>query len=198
MQKKIPEPLVAVFFGLTGSGKSYLAVRWAARHGLEYLNSDQIRKELGGVAPESRHHVAFNQGLYSPEMTRRTYDAMVDLATRCCSRPGASGVVLDGSYGKRGQRDQVVERFAGASRIIFIYCYCAESVTRHRFTLRAEDDRAVSDGRWEIYVGQKRIFEVPEEVDGAHFAAIDTDKPVAALIEEVDQAIQSNWPDTGR
>ena len=158
MLKKIPEPIVVVFFGLTGSGKSYLAHRWALKHGFVYLNSDEVRKGIAGVAPESRHHVPFNEGLYSPEMTERTYREMVEVGVRQMNRAGCSGVVLDGSYGKDVQREQVVAAFADSAAIFFIHCQCSESVTRHRFNLRAEDDQAVSDGRWVIYVGQKRSF----------------------------------------
>lgn len=191
MQKTIPEPVIVVFFGLTGSGKSYLASRWAAKHELFYLNSDEVRKQIGGVAPQSRHHVPFNEGLYSPEMTARTYESMVNLAAAQCHRTGFSGVVLDGSYGKSDQRDQVVARFAGAYRVVFIYCYCAEKITRLRFNLRAADKQAVSDGRWEIYIGQKRFFEVPEHIDGAEVIKIDTDQTAETLIRKVDDILFS-------
>lgn len=190
MQMKMVEPIITIFFGLTGSGKSYLAGRWAAEHGLYYLNSDEVRKQIGGVAPASRHHIPFNEGLYSPEMTRRTYQTMVNLAVEQSGRDGFAGAVLDGSYGKADQRDQVVASFADAYRIVFIYCYCSEQVTRHRFSLRAEDQQAVSDGRWEIYIGQKRFFTVPEHIEGAEAIKIDTDKAAEVLIKEVDEAIR--------
>lgn len=189
MQMKMVEPIITVFFGLTGSGKSYLAGRWAVAHELYYLNSDEVRKQISGVAPASRHHIPFNEGLYSPEMTRRTYHTMVNMAVEQSDRDGFAGAVLDGSYGKADQRDQVVAAFADAYRLVFIYCYCSEQVTRYRFSLRAEDKQAVSDGRWEIYVGQKRFFTVPEHIEGADLIKIDTDKAVEALIEEVDEVI---------
>lgn len=189
MQKKTPETVIAVFFGLTGSGKSYLAGRWALKHGLFYVNSDEVRKRIAGVEKESRHHVPFNEGLYSPEMSRRTYDTMISDAAAQSGRPNFAGAVLDGSYGKKDQRDQVVTAFAETYRTVFIYCYCSESVTRHRFSLRADDEQAVSDGRWEIYVGQKQRFSVPDHIEHARFVKIDTDKPVELLIEEVDNVI---------
>jgi len=191
MLKKIPEPVVAVFFGLTGSGKSYLAHRWALKHNLYYLNSDEVRKQIAGVARESRHHVPFNQGLYSPEMTARTYREMVDRGVRRSAEGGCAGVVLDGSFGKDEQRDQVVAAFTASVAIFFIHCHCSEAVTRHRFTLRAEDDQAVSDGRWEIYLGQKRSFSVPRRISGARVISLDTDNAVEVLIDEVDEAISN-------
>ena len=111
MPEKTVRPVLIVFMGLTGSGKSYLAERWSAARGYPCFNSDQVRKELAGVAPESRHHVPFNVGLYSPEMTSRTYGEMLNRATEAISR-GETGVVLDGSYGAEGQRHQVIDTMA--------------------------------------------------------------------------------------
>lgn len=183
--------MVVVFFGLTGSGKSYLAKRWAAERRYPYLNSDQVRKELAGVAPESRHHVPFNEGLYSPDMTRRTYDEMVNRATAALSEKEA-GVVMDGSYGTEEQRHQVVDAFSSQSAIFFIYCHCRESVVRARFQLRAADSGAVSDGRWDIYIGQKKKFVIPKQVEGASLLNLDTDEHVGALVTRVDRFIKSN------
>jgi len=192
MRRPIPEPFIVVFFGLTGSGKSYLAGRWAGKHGVPYLNSDKVRKQIAGVAPESRHQVPFNEGLYSPEMTARTYAEMIKRAAAHRDEPDFTGAVLDGSYGRSGQRRDVVAAFKDACRVVFIYCYCSEKVTRHRFNLRAADDEAVSDGRWEIYTGQKRFFTVPGRIDGARLVKLDTDKPVETLVGIVDDVLSDS------
>ncbi len=192
MQKKIAEPTVVVFFGLTGSGKSYLASRWAAANGCRYLNSDEVRKELAGVEPDSRHHVPFNKGLYSPEMTRRTYQEMLDRAAAMVDDPGLSGVVLDGSYARAEQRQTLIEALADRSELFFILCYCSESVTRKRFQLRAEDSQAVSDGRWEIYIRQKAHFSVPDHNDGTHVCRIDTDDHIDSLMAMVDRFLNQS------
>lgn len=183
--------MVVVFFGLTGSGKSYLAKRWTAKWGYPYFNSDQVRKELAGVAPESRHHVPFNEGLYSPDMTRRTYDEMARRAAAALT-DNEAGVAMDGSYGGEKQRRQVVEAFSSVSAIFFIYCHCQESVVRARFGLRAADSGAVSDGRWEIYVGQKDNFAIPKRVEGASLLELDTDEHIGELITRVDNFIKSS------
>ncbi len=191
MPGKIDRSMVVVFFGLTGSGKSYLAKRWVAQWGYPYFNSDQVRKELAGVAAQSRHHVPFNEGLYSPDMTRRTYDEMINRATAAFSNK-AAGVVLDGSYGAEEQRRQVVDAFSSRRAIFFIYCHCRESVVRKRFQLRAADSQAISDGRWDIYIGQKKKFAIPERVNGASLLNLDTDEHSRALITRVDRFIKSS------
>jgi predicted kinase len=185
MPEKTAKPVVVVFMGLTGSGKSYLAERWSIARGYPSFNSDQIRKELAGVAPESRHHVPFNVGLYSPEMTRRTYGEMLNRAAEAVSR-GAIGVVLDGSYGAEEQRGQVIEAMADQCNVYFVHCHCSEQVVKARFQLRAADSQAVSDGRWEIYQGQKKNFVIPEQVEGGSLLHLNTDDRAEALLTLVD------------
>lgn len=175
-----------VFFGLSGSGKSYLARRWAARHGYGYHNSDEVRKNLSGVAPESRHHVPFNEGLYSPEQSRRTYAALLQRAGRDLEEQTLAGTVLDGSYTDGAERQRVVDRFSVGTVISFILCSCSTALTRERFSLRGRDEQAVSDGRWEIYCKQKQGFEVPTHIEGARLLNLDTDAHVDQLIARVD------------
>jgi predicted kinase len=191
MPEKTAKPLLVVFMGLTGSGKSYLAERWSVARGYPSFNSDQIRKELAGVAPESRHHVPFNVGLYSPDMTHRTYGEMLNRAAEAVSR-GESGVVLDGSYGAEEQRRQIIEAMADQCDIYFVHCHCSELVVKARFQLRAADSQAVSDGRWEIYQGQKKNFVVPEQVEGESLLHLDTDDRAEALLARVDRFVEGS------
>lgn len=185
----MPEQIVVVFFGLTGSGKSYLASRWSAGRKYPCFNSDEVRKELAGLQPDSRHHVPFNEGLYRPEMTRRTYLEMIDRAAASLDGQGVGGVVLDGCFGRDEQRRAVIDRFAGRARIWFVLCFCSERVSGERFLLRAGDHGAVSDGRWEIYNGQKKTFSSPGQLDGAQVCRLDTDQHINRLIDQVDRCI---------
>jgi predicted kinase len=192
MPQTLPHPpesrpsRLVVFFGLSGSGKSYLGRRWAARHHYAYHNSDEVRKELSGLSPESRHHVPFNEGLYSPEKSRRTYAALLQRAGRDLDDQALAGVVLDASYTDGAERQKVVDCFSGRTVISFIRCYCSTALTRERFTLRGRDDQAVSDGRWEIYCRQKERFAIPGQIDGARLLNLDTGACVERLIERVD------------
>lgn len=180
---------VLVFFGMIASGKSYLASAWATRHGCLYCNSDRERKELAGVLPESRQVAGLEQGIYSPEYTRRTYDRLIDLAKQEVARDPNACVALDGSYQMRSEREKVVAALSPLARVLFVHCLCPEEVMRERMTERLADARAVSDGRWEIYVQQKKKFEMPQELGPEQLITIQTHDSLDCLLHMLDAQV---------
>ena len=174
-----------VYFGMTAAGKSYLAGKWAEKNDCPYHNTDVVRKELAGITSDCRQHTGVEQGIYSKEFTRRTYDELIQRAQTDFDTSEAAVVVLDGSYGSEVERCNVVAALCSRADIYFIYCYCNEQIVKHRLKQRAEDPNAISDGRWEIYLMQKKGFSVPVTVDGAMLLSLDTDGPVNVLIREI-------------
>ena len=63
-------------------------------------------------------------------------------------------------------------------------------MVKARFQLRAADSQAVSDGRWEIYQGQKENFVVPEQEEGGALLHLDTDDRAEALLARVDSFVE--------
>ncbi|NTV12879.1 MAG: AAA family ATPase [Desulfobulbaceae bacterium] len=182
-------PKVWAFFGLIASGKSYLAEGWAARHGFLHLNSDRIRKELAGAAAASGRGAAANQGIYTPEFSRRTYDEMLHraamaLAARC-------SVLLDASFQSRTERD-LLRAWADNLGVAlhFVQCICPEEEVKRRLQLRAADPAAASDGRWEILLLQRSRFEPPTELTAAQLLTLATDRPVEMLLAELDKTFE--------
>ncbi|HSR36508.1 MAG TPA: ATP-binding protein, partial [Desulfurivibrionaceae bacterium] len=158
-----PRAEIYVFFGLIATGKSTLAQAWAERHGLAYANSDVVRKELAGLAPTASQKEGVDQGIYTTEFSRKTYDALLTRAEEAIGQ--GRGVILDASYQSREERAKVVavaQRLAVAVR--FVLCDCSDAIKKTRLALRAQDPNAVSDGRWEIYLQQKARFEAPAEL----------------------------------
>ena len=99
-----PPVLVAVG-GLSGSGKSRMG-REIAPHlgrapGAVVLRTDVIRKRLMDAAPEDR----LPPEAYTPEMSRRTYDAMYDAAARALAT--GQSVVADAVFAKPAERDAI-------------------------------------------------------------------------------------------
>ena len=173
-----------VFFGMTASGKSTAGQAFAERRRAPYYNTDRIRKELAGLRAEEKRPDAVGYGIYSQAFSERTYQAMLDRASGDFAS-GASLVVLDGSYGRREDRDRVRSMTRVAEvRCVFLFCGCGEEETRRRLSLRTRDPAAVSDGRWEIYLHQRQAFELPDEqADEDDCLRLDTEQPVETLLQ---------------
>ncbi len=176
---------LVVFFGMTASGKSTLALAWAQQQAIPYYNTDRVRKELAGLAATERRPDGIDQGIYSPALSARTYQTMLQRAAQDFT-DGASMVILDGSYSRRADRDAVraVALQAGVE-CCFCYCYCSEEETRRRLAVRAVDREAVSDGRWEIYLHQQGSFVLPAEDERRDCFSLNTGEPVESLLEKI-------------
>lgn len=181
---------IYIFFGLIASGKSTLAEQFASKYDFLYINTDRVRKQLAGIDPTAKKADKFNQGIYSGEFTRKTYQAMLDQVAEAI-RAGREGVVLDGSYSSMEERARVVEL---AKRLtveyIFVLCDCSESTVKKRLEIRARDPQAVSDGRWEIYLVQKEKFQFPNEIDEHRLITLNTELPVERLVEILAQKLK--------
>jgi len=186
-------PELYVFFGLIASGKSTLAEAWAERIGAVYANSDVLRKELAGLKPAAEQSDSFGKGIYTPEFTRKTYDAML-------CRAGSEltlgrSAVLDASYSSEAERRMVLDLAESHQVLVrFVLCICPEPLMKERMEIRARDPLAVSDGRWEIYLQQKKKFVEPKELDQSQLIVINTDKPVELLISELESLILRQQP----
>lgn len=190
-------PAIYVFFGLIATGKSTLAQAWAERHGLAYCNSDVVRKELAGLAPNASQKEGVDQGIYTREFSRKTYDALLDRAAAAIGQ--GRGVILDASYQNREERGKVValaKRLAVPVR--FVLCDCSDVVKKTRLALRAQDPTAVSDGRWEIYLQQKERFEAPVELAPDQLVTLDTDLSISAGLDKLDHLLQREEKEKGK
>ena len=182
---KRPQPLLVVFFGMTASGKSTLAMAWSKQHRMPYYNTDRVRKELAGLQVTDRRPDGIEQGIYSPALSALTYQAMLDKAAEDIAG-GARVVVLDGSYGQRADRD-AVRRVAAplGADCLFVYCFCSETETKRRLAIRAVDSEAVSDGRWEIYVHQKTCFAIPDGDECKDCLLLNTEATLPQLLQKI-------------
>jgi len=177
-------PEIVVFFGLIASGKSFLAEAYARKQGVLYLNTDRIRKDLAGIDATERRLDELAQGIYSREYTRRTYQAMLDLAG--VHLQTGKNVVLDGSYGNSNDRLRVIEcGKKNGAEIKFILCQCTEDEVKLRLKQRARDPLAVSDGRWDIYLKQKDSFIPPAELNENQLLILNTESELNELLEVV-------------
>ena len=181
-------PILYIFFDLIASGKSTLALAWATNKRIRSYNSDRVRKELAGINPTESRRETVDAGIYTQKFSRRTYRALLDLAETELRR--GDSVVLDASYQHRRDRQDVRNLAAALGcRVYFILCQCPETELQRRMAAREKDPTSVSDGRWEIYLQQKKRFEPPDELTAAELIPIDTQAPPDQLIAILEQKL---------
>lgn len=176
------ERRIYVFFGMIATGKSSLARIWADKRGCIYLNSDVVRKELFGVKKESMVPDALDHGIYAPSFTRRTYDELLRRSEMALANDADCCIVLDASYQFADERIRLRRFFSGRCRLLFIYCTCSDETVKKRLTLRALDQNAVSDGRWEIYLCQKQRYNLPDELRAGQLIWLNTERSLDELL----------------
>ncbi len=178
------KPYLIVVFGLSGTGKSTLARALTAELLANYYNSDIVRKKLLGIPPEEHHYEPFGKGIYGEEMTRRTYEALAEFAAQDL-REGRD-VVLDATYRAKAFRELVFQKTKDIPKtILFVQCVAPDEIIKKRFEVRAQKTGEPSDGRWEIYVKQKEVFEPPIEIPKEILLLLETTRPVGDLTKEI-------------
>jgi hypothetical protein len=147
--------------GVMGSGKSTAARRAAARIGAIVVRTDTVRKRLAGVGLRQRIDAGFGEGVYSAEMSRRTYREAERLAEELL-RAGWP-VILDGSFSRSAER---AEARAVAARLgvpcSVLWCDAPDAVLASRLRARSRTGREISDGREELLAEHRARYESPE------------------------------------
>ncbi|MGW0041948.1 bifunctional aminoglycoside phosphotransferase/ATP-binding protein [Rhodococcus sp. NPDC003348] len=133
--------------GLPGTGKSTLSRALGEDAGAAVLSSDQVRKQLAGVDPRQSCPTEYGHGLYTREMTDRTYTELLGRASELLGR--GMSVVLDASWidPRYTEWAQSVARRT-RSELIEIECVAPRSVALERVAGRP---RGESDANAEVY-----------------------------------------------
>ncbi len=179
----LPPALLVITCGLSGSGKSTVAKEIGTAIGGEVIVSDIVRKLLAGLEPTQRALDEYRAGLYSAEMSARTYEAMFERARELLMR--GKPVVLDAAFLRRPDR-RAAARLARETGAQFacVLTEADEDEARRRLGARLAGGRDASDARWEIYVQQKRRFQGPSEVAAGRLIEIDTSWGIGRQVRE--------------
>jgi len=186
----LSRPALVVVYGLMGTGKSALG-RWLhTDRGWLVLRSDAVRKMLSGLPQRQRVHQPFNQGLYSPEMSARTYAHMFERAEGFL-RAGQS-IVLDASFHDQARRREAAE-LAGrcGARLLFLQTVCRPEEQRRRLEER-QAGASTSDGRVEIMAAQAAAFEPAGPAEDGRRRAVATDGPKEATRALAEAALREH------
>jgi aminoglycoside phosphotransferase family enzyme/predicted kinase len=182
--------------GVTGSGKSYIANALAARIGAALLSSDITRKRLVGVDTVERHWEPFEQGIYAPDVTERTYEALLTEAGEWLAR--GKPVVLDASFLKREHRERALRHaFEADAGFVAIECDVDDATVLERLSERSGETSTVSDGRWEIYQAQLTRREPIDELPTGTHLILEQDWPLEKQVDHVLAHVLKQQDNTG-
>jgi uncharacterized protein len=151
-------PALIATCGLMGTGKTTVARALDRSLGGLLLRSDVLRKELAGLAAETRQEVPFEQGIYSPASTERTYGILLQRTVEGLA--GGRAVVVDASFALSRQR----ESFRRAARrigvpFLLLHVTCDRATALDRLARRQDKGLDASDGRQELFERQAAAFE---------------------------------------
>lgn len=201
---RFERPSLVMVGGLMGTGKSTLAAAMAGPLQAEVIRTDVVRKRLAGVPEDERHHDAFGAGLYSSEMTERTYKAALAEATRLLQ--AGRSVIVDASWSRRRHRERAVAAaregggaaaglgHGAAGDVYFVECVCAEEVVKRRLEARVAEAGEASDGRWELFAAQRDSFEPVAADELMRRVTIDCSQPVEQCVYEAVEGLRLPGP----
>lgn len=183
------QPVLILMHGLSGSGKSWLSEQLVSAVPAIRLRSDVERKRLGGLETTARTAARLQQGIYSPEFSRRTYGRLADCA-EICLRTGLN-VIVDAAFLEAVDRELFIT-LAKRVRVPWLIVSChadSETLTR-RIRERSHRATDASDADLDILAAQLRSAQPLSEMERAQ--AVTADPGAPDTIARVVAAVRAN------
>jgi aminoglycoside phosphotransferase family enzyme/predicted kinase len=179
-------PCLVLVGGLPGIGKSTLSRDLAAAAGFRLIRSDQVRKELARSAGEASRPAGFEDGIYSPDWSDRTYQACLERAL--AELQGGRRVLVDATFREESRRRSFLElaRNLGVPGILLI-CQADPRQVQARLASRRQD---LSDADWSIYLQSARIWEPVGAGTEQKTFSIDTGGEVERAVERAREVLR--------
>ncbi|MGE3165708.1 MAG: AAA family ATPase [Planctomycetota bacterium] len=153
-------PVLILMCGLPASGKSFAAHAVGRAFEAVVLRSDVIRKQ--GASREAAADGAAVS--YSRTAKEQVYQRMFELA-RVAAAQGRAAVVLDASFGRRGDRDAASALAHDLGyRLVVVETTAARATIEARMRARASAVDEASDADLAVHDTLARSFEAPDEI----------------------------------
>lgn len=165
--------------GLPASGKSTVAAGLGDALGWALFRSDEIRKDLAGMAHEAGAPAALDAGLYRPDQVEAAYQELLRRAAMALER-GVS-VVLDATW--RGERMRAAARRVAEStcaELVELRCVAPMAALESRLAARKPGSAEGSDATADVLAGMRfGLWPSAVEVD----TTVNPAQSVAAALE---------------
>lgn len=160
-----------ICMGPSGSGKSTIAKCFGQDFFL--IRSDAVRKDILGMGQKEHAYVDFGEGIYSKEITEKTYEKMVEIAREKMLK--GFKVIMDATFLKMEQREKVLYMCEkNGFNPLFIFCIAPKDVLLGRVKKRKEEGIDISDAHEEILLKQLKEIEEPFELSSFRLFKLDT------------------------
>jgi uncharacterized protein len=151
-------PTLFVMHGVSGSGKSWMSERLVPQLGAIRIRSDVERKRLGGVSSSLPEDSGFEEGLYTPAMSHRTYARLLECADSCLK--GGFDTIVDAAFLHGADRRSFADLAAkGGFHFVILTCEADLAVLTQRIQQRAQQRVDVSDANLMVLTEQLRTAE---------------------------------------
>ena len=168
-----------VFMGLSGSGKSTIAKDFSSDAVI--LRSDEIRKEATGTEKDVHRYGEVGEGIYTPELTRQIYCALMDKAVACAK--AGKKVIVDATYLKANQRAHFYNScMEKGLNPFFVHCFASEYTLRERIIKRMQDGQDISDAHVGVLEHQLKHLEEPDELSSFRVLRINTEDAIGNIV----------------
>jgi len=149
-----PSPRLYAIGGLSGSGKSRLALKGCGIERAIIIRSDATRKRIAASHPDL--------ALYGDAMNRHTYDAMYDAASTLLA--AGWSVILDATFLSGAERN-MASKLAQSSGVAYLLYWLdiPEEQLREHIRHRQTDDINISDADLNVLEHQLASFQRPDE-----------------------------------
>ena len=169
-------PQLIITHGMSASGKSTLTQPILEHLEAIRIRSDVERKRRFGMKPEADGHAVIGEGIYTDEVTERTYARLAELAGQILD--AGYSVIVDAAFLKIDQR-QRFQRLAAAKQAPYIILECRASPETLRRRI-VERPKNASDADLAVLEHQLRNRQPPSESERLYTLEIDTEAPIDA------------------
>ena len=142
--ESVPSRYILLMHGYSGSGKSVVSNTLVEQLGAIRIRSDVERKRLFNYSANDRTDSSLNGGIYTEEVTQKTYDRIVKLTATLLE--GGLSVIVDAAHLKHWQRNSLLSvAESHAVPLLIVSCCATDEVLKERIETRLNEKSDASE-----------------------------------------------------